>query len=170
MDDGEFEKVFWVIQPQLMRYALTQLDLSAAEDAVSSTFETLLSKELAFPASDGEERRLRALAYEVLGSHVRNEYRSRKRRQALMDRIGLLGARRESSRDIADDIAEQDAIDYWLGQLSVEDQQVILLFNAGLKAAEIAQVLGCTPDAAAKRRGRARDRLRRIVNKERGTT
>lgn len=170
MDDREFEKVFWVIQPQLMRYALTQLDPSAAEDAVSSTFETLLNKELAFPASEGEERRLRALAYEVLGGHIRNEYRSRKRRRALVDRIGLLGARGESYRDIADGIAEQGTIDYWLGQLSVEDQRVILLFNAGLDAVEIAQVLDCTAAAAAKRRSRARDRLRRIVNLERGTT
>ncbi|WP_460829234.1 RNA polymerase sigma factor [Nocardioides hungaricus] len=170
MDDREFEKVFWVIQPQLMRYAQTRLDVAAAEDAVSGTFVSLLRKKLPYPTSEGEERQLRALAYEVLAGHVRNEYRSRQRRHALLDRIGRLGHGRESTHDTTLEIVGRDTVDHWLGQLSVEDRQVILLYNAGLDIAETARVLGCTPAAAAKRRTRARNRLRIIVDKERGTT
>lgn len=173
MEEREFEKLFWVIQPQLMRYARTRLDFAAAEDAVSNTLMTLLAKTLEFPSNEAEERALRILAFQVLNGHIRNEYRSRQRRQALVERVGTLSPRPESvdsaGVDIAAEVVEQSAIDHWLGQLSAEDQQVILLFNAGLQAAEIAEVLGCSVAAAAKRRARARNRLRAIVTKERGT-
>ena len=170
MDDREFEKVFWVIQPQLMRYALTQLDPSGAEDAVADTMVSLLRKRLDYPTNESEERRLRALAYEVLNGHVRNEYRSRTRRQALMDRISRLAARPEATGEAGSELEAQSAVEYWTGQLSAEDQQVVMLFNAGFDAKETASILGCSPAAAAKRRTRARNRLREIVERERGTT
>lgn len=169
MDDPEFEKVFWMIQPQLMRYALTQLDTAGAEDAVSGTFLTLWRKQLRFPSSEVEERQLWALAYEVLNGYVRNEYRARRRRFALTGRISRLDSQSELVPDVGAAIAHQGEVEYWIGQLSVDDQRVVLLFNAGFDTDELAQILGCTPAAAAKRRTRARNRLREIVSKERGT-
>ena len=87
----------------------------------------------------------------------------------LLDRLGSLSSHSAHERDVSERIAEQSAIDHWLGQLSVDDQRVVLLFNAGFENDEIARILGCSPAAAAKRRTRARSRLQTIVNKERGT-
>lgn len=169
MDEREFEKVFWVIQPQLMRYALTQLDAHAAEDAVSSTLLTLWRKQLSVPADDVEDQQLRSLAYKVLNGVIKNEYRSRRRRQALADRVGAFERHPKEGADASDQIVGQNAVTHWLSQLSLDDQQIVLLFNAGFGTEEIAQILGCSIAAAAKRRTRARVRLRAIVNKERGT-
>jgi RNA polymerase sigma factor (sigma-70 family) len=168
VDAREFEKVFWVLQPQLLRHARYQLDPTGAEDVVAETLTTLWVKSLPYPTSVDEERGLRALAYQVLGGHIRNEYRSRRRRRALADRVvaqpvdGI--ARGVSTADVDDEAA----IQHWLHQLSVDDREVILLFNAGFDLAESAQILGCSFAAAAKRRTRARDRLRTVVERERG--
>ena len=168
MEAREFEKVFWVLHPQLLRHARYQLDPAGAEDVVAETLTTLWTKSLPYPASDDEERGLRALAYQVLSGHIRNEYRSRRRRRALSDRVTAY-AGEDLSRDISPvDVDEEAAVHHWLRQLSVDDREVILLFNAGFDLAESAQILGCSPAAAAKRRSRARDRLRAIVERERG--
>lgn len=167
MEAHEFEKVFWVLQPQLLRYARFQLDPAGAEDVVAETLTTLWVKSLPLPATEDEERGLRALAYQVLGGHIRNEYRSRRRRRALSDRViaqPVTPAGGVSQNDVDDDAA----VHHWLHQLSVDDREIILLFNAGFDTAESARILGCSTAAAAKRRTRARDRLRAIVERERG--
>lgn len=168
MDAREFEKVFWVLQPQLLRHARHQLDPAGAEDVVAETLTTLWVKSLPLPTSDDEERGLRALAYQVLGGHIRNEYRSRRRRRALAERV-VAQPVDGIARDVSpDDVDDDGAIRHWLGQLSVDDREVILLFNAGFDLAESARILGCSFSAAAKRRTRARERLRAIVERERG--
>lgn len=168
MEAHEFEKVFWVLQPQLLRYARYQLDPAGAEDVVAETLTTLWVKSLPLPRSDEEERGLRALAYQVLGGHVRNEYRSRRRRRALADRVIAQSLDGVAKGPSAVDVDEEGSIQHWLQQLSSDDREVILLFNAGFDLAESAQILGCSFAAAAKRRTRARDRLRLIVERERG--
>lgn len=168
MEAREFEKVFWVLHPQLLRHARYQLDPAGAEDAVAETLTTLWVKSLPLPASDEEERGLRALAYQVLGGHIRNEYRSRRRRRALAERVIAQPMESFAKGASAADIDEEAAIHHWLQQLSSDDREVILLFNAGFDLAESARILGCSFAAAAKRRTRARDRLRAIVERERG--
>src|SRR4051794_19964430 len=156
--------MFWVLQPQLMRYAMTQLDVHAAEDAVSAALLVLWRKPLKAPADGGEDRQLRALAYKVLNGVIKNEYRSRRRRQALADRIGALEGAAKEEPGASDQIVGQDAVAHWLSRLSSDDQQIVQLFNAGFGTEEIAEILDCSVAAAAKRRTRARVRLRGIVN------
>ncbi|WP_300680034.1 sigma-70 family RNA polymerase sigma factor [Nocardioides sp.] len=170
MNEHEFEKVFWVVQPQLVRFALTQLDRAGAEDAVSNTLLALWRKDLDYPEDAVAERQLQSLAFQVLSGHVSNEYRSRRRRRALLDRLATL---REgelvAAGDIAGDAAAQAESNQWLGRLSPADRQVITLFNEGFDIEETARILGCSASAASKRRTRARDRLRAIVTADHAT-
>ena len=163
LDDPEFEKVFWVLQPQLMRYALAQLDPHGAEDAVSETLLSLLRKSLPNPETDGERRGLRTLAFQVLSGHISNEYRSRRRRQGLSARLAARGEVPGECPGPEQKVSEQSNVDYWLSRLSVPHRQIVLLFNAGFGHDEVASILGCTSAAAAKRRHRALERLRTIV-------
>lgn len=168
MEAYEFEKVFWVLQPQLLTYARYQLDPAGADDVVAETLTTLWVKSLPYPVTDEEDRGLRALAYQVLGGHIRNEYRSRRRRRALSERAMAQPSDAGAGGVSQTDVEDEAAIDHWLQQLSVDDREVILLFNAGFEIAEMARILGCSAAAAAKRRTRARDRLRAIVEREKG--
>lgn len=167
MDDLEFEKVFWVLQPQLLHYASSHLDRAAAEDAVSNTLLSLLRKPLAYPRDDGEERGLRSLAFKILIGHISNEHRSRRRRQALSIRLTSReqGMTTEPSPEAT--VIGQATVDTWLDRMSPSDRHIILLFNAGFDARELANILGCSEAAAAKRRARARDRLKAMIDNER---
>lgn len=169
MDEREFEKVFWELQPQLVRHARHHLDADAAEDAAAETLLTLWRKQLDFPADAVAARQLRALAFQVLLGVVRNEHRSRRRRRdlrgAIHAQVVVIG---EQSLDVAVSSASRSAIDHWLGQLPPAERDVMLLVNAGFTVGEVAQVLGCTDAAVAKRRTRAKKRLRELLLQERG--
>jgi RNA polymerase sigma factor (sigma-70 family) len=165
VERDEFEKVYWELHPGLLGYARGQLDDAAAHDAVAATFLTLWQKDLAYPVDDGAARRLTALAYEVLRGHVTNEYRSRERRTALWRRLVSDGER------IVDSVRHSDgasSVRYWLGRLSDADRHVIALFNVGYSVEEMAEILGCSVPAAARRRDRAKARLREIITTDGG--
>lgn len=165
MQDQEFEQLYWQLQPRLLGYALAQLDEAAAYDAVAATFETLLRKDV--PLANGRARRQAiALAFAILRGHVSHEYRARRRRTSLQSHIA---DQPQSGRnpDIADDIAAASAVHSWLAALSESDRHVIALYNAGHSTQEIAAVLGCSVAAAARRRDRAKLRLRTIIERDR---
>jgi RNA polymerase sigma factor (sigma-70 family) len=170
LEDREFERVFWVLQPQLLRYACAQLDRATAEDVVSSTLMTLHRKSLASPRDEGEERAVRALAYKILVGHITNEYRSRRRRHALT--VRLFGPDKGIGHVPSPEsmVVGQSTLDAWLDRLSADDRRVVLLFNAGFDVREMAEILGCSESAAAKRRTRARERLRSMIDVERELT
>lgn len=166
--DREFEKVFWAMQSQLLRFASFQLDASAAEDAVAETFSTLWRKDLAFPATDRAEQELRSLAYAVLAGHIRNEYRSRRRRQSLRVRYVQSRQHDEVVPDPALALVANDEMMSWMVLLSAEEREVLLLFNAGFDVAETARILDVSEAAVAKRRTRAKKRLRTLLSSEDG--
>jgi RNA polymerase sigma factor (sigma-70 family) len=166
VDEREFEKVYWELHPQLLRHAKHYLDPTGAEDIASVTMWKVWDEGLAYPASVEEQRELRAFAFRVLTNNIRNEYRARKRRKNLRNALAAQEAIRPQYQD---DTAATDSrltIDRWLSLLSESDRDVILLFNAGFTAEKIANILGCSPSAAAKRCSRARTRLRSIVEAE----
>lgn len=152
-----------MIQPRLMKYATAQFDAATAEDIVSESLLVLYRKQPPLPRTEGEERALRALAFEILYGLIRNEHRAKRRRMALVERLiahrELPGA--APSHEMA--ISERSHAAQVLGRLSPDDRDVLLLFNAGFDASEMAQILGCSTEAAAKRRHRARARLREIL-------
>lgn len=168
MQEHEFEKAFWALYPRLLQYARFQLDDASAEDVVADVFLTLWKKDLPPPTTQAAERNLWALAFKVLHGHLANEYRSLRRRRALRERLRFQQPTTAAAA-LVDSVAidDQSAIDYWLGQLSSADRDIILLFNAGFRTDEIALILGCSSASAAKRRSRAAQRLRTIVAQDR---
>lgn len=166
MDNEAFSALYWALQPQLLRHARFQLDDQAAWDVVSETFERLLRDNAAIPRDlDEAIAKLRPRAYAILRGKISNEYRSRRRRQGL--HRALSQPPRHHVRDHAEDIAERSEMHLILGQLSPADREVILLFNAGCSTAEMAHILRCTPTAAARRRDRAKQRLRHLIEQHR---
>lgn len=171
MNKDEFQELFRVVQPQLMRFAQARLDLAAAEDAVSATLMTMWIKSAELrTVGDGVEREVRALAFKVLSGEIRNEYRARKRRAALGWRIGIMDPRPESEPDVDQDTIERQTIAYWLSHLSEADRTLVLLINADFTIDEIAGILDCSVAAVAKRRTRVRRRLNELLQTVRAAT
>jgi RNA polymerase sigma-70 factor (ECF subfamily) len=68
-------------------------------------------------------------------------------------------------RDNYADVESADPVGLAMDQLKADDRSVLLLFaEAGLKAPEVAEVLGITPAAARKRRQRAREAFTRAYH------
>lgn len=162
VDDDEFEHVYDEFRSMLLRGARRRLDESAAHDVVAATFETLWRKDLAYPGDDaGQWRRLAALARAVLEGHVYNEYRSRRRAESLRRRLAELDP--ETEPDPYTHVELTETMGSCLRQLSDADRAVIALFLAGSDTAQLATSLGCSEGAAARRRDRARQRLRTLM-------
>lgn len=121
-------------------------------------------------AGDGIEREVRALAFTVLRGEIRNEYRARKRRADLTRRTALMDPRPELAPDRHDAVVDRRSVAYWLSHLSRADQEVILLINADFAIEEIAGMLNCSVTAVAKRRTRARRRLKEVLESVRTAT
>lgn len=165
MDRQEFEKFYWEIYPELLRFARRQGVSDDAEDVVANAFLTLWRKDLPAVITDDEFRGLRALAYEVVRGHLLNEQRSRLRRRALGDRLA------SQMRSRLQETAVQPAsVEELLSRLSPADREVVLLTHAGFVSGEIAQILKIPRAAAEKRQSRAKKRLRAIMESERGQT
>jgi RNA polymerase sigma-70 factor (ECF subfamily) len=86
-----------------------------------------------------------------------NTRRSRRRRDALADRVSL-----ERSSETADPMsAEESAVHEALDMLSEADREVLLLVEwEGLRPAELSEVLACQEVTARGRLHRARSRFR----------
>lgn len=171
MNEDEFARVFLRLRSGLLRFASRHLDEDAAHDVVATTFETLWRKDLVSPDARGPDddawRRFTSLAFAILKGHISNEHRARRRRTSLWKRlvgeaitgggIDYPGATLESP-----DAGLQ--ISQWLACLNAPDRQMIVLLEAGLSATEMASILRCSPVAAARRRDRAKQRLRAIIS------
>jgi DNA-directed RNA polymerase specialized sigma24 family protein len=91
-----------------------------------------------------------------------NQRRAARRRQALVDVLGLLARRRPIA-------PEQDgsALAEALGRLRPGDRELLMLTAwEGLDASQAAVVLGCTPQAVHTRLHRARARLHAELHPE----
>lgn len=165
VSDAEFDEVYWLLQPQLMRYAMGSLDPGSAEDMVSATLLTLFRKGvLAKPDNPAAHHGLRRLAYKVLDGCIKNEYRRRKRRDALNERLIALGEYADADAGPEWTVDQRVDLEQLLALLSPEHRQAILLFNAGFSVADCAEIQACSVAAAAKRRSRARQALRAAIS------
>jgi DNA-directed RNA polymerase specialized sigma24 family protein len=114
-------------------------------------------------ASEDEWLRVRSLAFMILKGHVSNEYRARRRRFSLWQRLRAHGASTEELIDPISELDDSHTARSWLSQLKESDRHVLSLFNAGYSIAEMATILDCSPVAAARRRDRAKGRLREVL-------
>jgi RNA polymerase sigma-70 factor, ECF subfamily len=141
----------------VLAYALRRTDAGSAEDVVAEVF--LIAWRRADRLPDGDAVLwLYAVARRVLA----NQRRAARRRQALVDVLGLLARPRPLA-------PEQDgsALAEALGRLRPGDRELLMLTAwEGLDASQAAVVLGCTPQAVHTRLHRARARLHAELHPE----
>lgn len=110
----------------------------------------------------------RAWLYRIATNAAMDELRRRKRRP--WDVLGLTNLLRASSPS-EDERLNKVVLDQALLKVGAEHRAVLSLFEyAGLTAPQVAEVLGITPEAARKRRQRAREALAAVLGAARGGT
>jgi RNA polymerase sigma-70 factor (ECF subfamily) len=129
-------------------------DMDVAEDLTQETFiKAYRALERLDTAADAEPRR-RAWLYRI----AHNTATDHLRRRARLSWLPLASVRGQGSGDPAADVARREPIAAALAALSDDQREVLLLFtHLGLDAVEVADVLGISPEAARKRRQRARE-------------
>ena len=121
-------------------------DRHRAEELAADVFRIAWQKQLSEPPGIGW---LLATARNVVG----NEYKGRRRRQELVDRL----ADEARSQTPEGNTEERAAVAGVLMQLRERDREVLMLsYWDDLTTAELAQALECSPSAAAVRLHRAR--------------
>jgi RNA polymerase sigma-70 factor (ECF subfamily) len=136
---------------RILGYALRRTDSSEAADVVAETFTTAWRRLDAVP--EGEEARL--WLYGTARRVLANHHRARRRRERLAGRLQEQApAPLESERD------EVGALSAAFARLREDERELLTLAGwEELGAGEIAEVLGCSRNAARTRLHRARRRL-----------
>ena len=132
---------------RVYRYIACRIsDTGRAEELAADVFRIAWQKQLPEPPGIGW---LLATARHVLG----NEYRGRRRRQELLDR--LEGEARGNVPQ--EDTGEQAAVADILGRLRERDREILMLsYWDDLTIPELGQALECSPSTASVRLHRAR--------------
>lgn len=134
-------------------YVLRRSDPAGADDVVMEVFVIACRRLDELPAQPLPW--LLGCARRVLA----NQRRGSRRAQALVEKLSVSLADRETAGDIG------EALFAALNTLSERDREVLLLSAwEGLDPSEVAQVLGCSRPAAAVRLHRARRRLRAAMS------
>jgi RNA polymerase sigma-70 factor (ECF subfamily) len=128
-------------------------DVDIAEDLTQDTFIKAYRALDRLELDEAAEPRRRAWLYRI----AHNTATDHLRRGGRLQWLSLEALRHHGGGDPAPS-AEGEPVRQALAALSAEHRQVLLLFGpAGLDAAEVGEVLGITPEAARKRRQRARE-------------
>ena len=132
---------------RVYRYIACRIsDTGRAEELAADVFRIAWQKQLPEPPGIGW---LLATARHVLG----NEYRGRRRRQELLDRL------QDEARGnvLQEETGEQAAVAEVLGRLRERDREILMLsYWDDLTLPELGQALECSPSTAAVRLHRAR--------------
>ncbi|MFC4010164.1 RNA polymerase sigma factor [Nonomuraea purpurea] len=144
-------------------YAVSRVGRQLAEEVASETFCVAWRRIGDVP--DNALPWLLGVARNVL----RESYREEARRRSLESELASWGAGEEFvAGDIAESVTERLAILRGLATLSDADREVLTLVSwHGLRAADAAEVVGCSTAAFFVRLHRARRRLERAMTAER---
>jgi RNA polymerase sigma-70 factor, ECF subfamily len=156
-----FETLAAEVAGPVLRYALRRTDPDTAEDVLADTL--LVAWRRIDDVPDGAEL---PWCYAVARNQLANAARSAKRQRNLIARIVRLDRPDEatSAAELPD-----PALHAALQQLRPEDQELLRLSAwEDLAPAEIATVLGVSPNAVSIRLHRARKRLAEILSGEQG--
>jgi RNA polymerase sigma-70 factor (ECF subfamily) len=154
MTEGHrFDALFDAHYSELRRFVLRRIEnREAAEDILAETFAIAWRRRDRIP--DPALPWLFGVCHKVIANHRR----SAKRRLRLINRMA--SSRPDVGRDPADVLAERSEIGAAFARLSSGQREVLRLVAwDGLRTAEAAAVLGCTPAAFRVRLHRARDAL-----------
>lgn len=154
-----FEQLVELVGEPLRRYALRRLDPAAADDALAEAFLVLWRRLDDVPS--GAEL---PWSYGVLRHCVANEARSARRRAGLLARLTAQPVGAATDPVDLGDPALRDA----LARLRPAEQELLRLWAwEDLAPADIATVLGTTPNAVHIRLHRARHRLAALLEEKR---
>jgi len=136
---------------RILGYALRRTDSSEAADVVAETFTTAWRRLDAVPEGEGARLWLYGTARRVLANH----HRAQRRRERLAGRLHEQAPPQlESERD------EVGVLSAAFARLREDERELLTLAGwEELGASEIAEVLGCSRNAARIRLHRARRRL-----------
>ncbi len=156
-----FERLYRSSRDDVFAYVCTLLrDPAAAEDVTALAFERAYRRRRTFDRRRGEER---AWLFGIARNAALDELRRRRRLAALVaDPEDAAGAGVEDGAEVA---LRRTAVRSALAGLPARDREVIALkFHAGLRNAELAQVLGISESAAGTLLYRAMEKLRRACD------
>lgn len=155
-DRDRFEALFDAYHVDVVAYCAWRAGTPAdADDAVSEVYATTWRRLRDVPDGDAGRVWLYATARRVIA----NQRRSGRRRAALRQRIAHHSD--EAWPQAAVTSREEGLVHEALAALSPRDREVLLLAEwEGLRADEIAEVMGCLAVTARGRLHRARDRFR----------
>jgi RNA polymerase sigma-70 factor (ECF subfamily) len=129
-------------------------DVDVAEDLTQDTFVKAYRALDRLELDEAAEPRRRAWLYRI----AQNSATDHLRRQARLRWLSLDSLRHQGGGDPGAEPPQRSQVRQVLAQLSHEQREVLLLFGyAGLDANEVGEVLGISPEAARKRRQRARE-------------
>ena len=151
----------------LYRFALRRTDSRQdAEDLVAEVFMVAWRRLAELPV--GEETRLWLFGTARL--ILRNQWRGRRRRQHLVERLRRTATAEGSADRMAQPAEATTDVGAAMARLPDRDREVLLLAAwEGLASQEIAVVLDVTAETARKRLQRARTRLREALRPEDGS-
>jgi len=136
------------------------------EDAADVLSEVMLTAWRKLDSIPRDDREARLWLYGVAQRQLANQRRSSARRTALGELLRR-EIRYRHDQGHAEDVEARELLMRGLGQLSIEDREVLLLAGwEGLSPAEIATVLSLNEATARSRLHRARSRLRNHLETE----
>lgn len=161
MLDVRFRGVFREHYDAITRYCLRRLPRNDVDDAVARVFTVAWRKVAEMPAADAALPWL----YRIASYEVSTMQRSARRRVRLRSKLDGLGTAPQQAPEVqVVQRAEHEAVLAALAKLPNPDREVILLRSyEGLSSEQIADVLGCSSEAARKRLSRALRRLRKAA-------
>lgn len=152
--DPGFDQRLAGARPALERYVRRRVPAADVDDVVNDVALVAWRRR-----DELGGRELLPWLYGVAANVVRNRSRSERRRFRLRER--LVGLRAAHVPDAADQLTADDGrVLGALARLSADDQELLRLVAwEQLPYADIAELLGCTPNAVALRARRARNRF-----------
>ena len=148
---ARFDAVFRRVYEPLQRYARRRIGPALADDVVAETLLVLWRRFDEVPIESAL-----AWSYGIARRCLANQRRGEHRREALIDRMAADNAlAADGGADLLDDELEQA-----LAELSADDREIVRLWAwEQLQPRDIAVVLSISPNAAAIRVHRAKQRL-----------
>jgi RNA polymerase sigma-70 factor (ECF subfamily) len=151
--ESRFDSLFESHHLAVARYCIRRLGTADGEDAAAEVFAISWRRLDQVPAGEAARSWLLTVAYRVVG----NQYRSRRRRARLADRL-LSQPQPAASHPEGDDVT---LLHLALASLREADRELIRMSSwDGLSHREIAAVIGIKENAVDQRLFRARSRLK----------
>ncbi len=160
---ARFREIYEANHARILGYARRRTDANeAALDVVSDTFLVAWRRIDEIPDGDRARLWLYGVARRTLGNH----HRSMGRHRNLTSKLRGLAPPPEHPA-LPGDGPDRSAVATAFARLAANDRELLLLVGwEGLDAAEMAEVLGCTPSTARVRLHRARQRFARSLAAE----